>query len=154
MLIKKPPTYNHKLLTNILSAHDEWISLANELNRKYFAIEHFAELYCRCINKLIKYNEEIISDRYLKIQFNSFLRRTYFDDQLNSINDIRNKVENIFLTSIPSEFQSKAYYKIRFETCWDYSDDDIFAGDSCVQNHETAMRNRFIKNVVEKIRNS
>ena len=151
---KETPTYNHKLLTNILSAHDEWISLANELNREYFVNEHFIELYCRCINKLIKYNEEIISDYYLNIQFNSFLGRTYFDDQLNNIDVIRNKVENIFLSSIPSEYQLKAYYKVRFETCWDYSDDDIFAGDSGVLNHERSKRNRFIKNVVEKIKNS
>jgi hypothetical protein len=151
---KETPTYNHKLLTNILSAHDEWISLANELKREYFVTEHFVELYCGCISKLIKYNEEIISDRYLKIQFNSFLRSTYFDNQLSNIDEIRNKIDSIFQSSIPSEFQLKAYYKVRFETCWDYSDDEIFAGDSGVQNHEITMRNRFIKNVVEKIRNS
>lgn len=148
------PTYNHKLLTNILSAHDEWVSLVNELNREYFVTEHFIELYCRCINKLIKYNEEIISDRYLKIQFNSFLRRTYFDDQLSSIDKIRNKVESIFLSSMPSEFQSRAYYKTRFENCWDYSDDEIFAGDTGVLDHERPGRERFIENVVKKIRNN
>lgn len=151
---KETPTYNHKLLTNILSAHDEWISLANELTREYFITEHFVELYCRCINKMIKYHEDIISDRYLKIQFNSFLRRTYFDDQLSNIDEIRNKIDSIFQPSISSEFQLTAYYKVRFETCWDYSDDEIFAGDSGVHNHEIAMRNRFIKNVAGKIRNS
>lgn len=150
---KETPTYNHKLLTNILSAHDEWISLSNELKREYFVTEHFLELYCRCINKLIKFNKEIISDCYLKIQFNSFLRRTYFDDQLGKINELRGKIDNIFLSCIPAEFQLKAYYKARFETCWDYSDEEIFAGDSSVLNHEREVRDRFIKNVVEKIRN-
>lgn len=81
-------------------------------------------------------------------------QRTYFDNQLNNIDEIRNKIEQILVSSIPYDAQMKTYYKLRFETCWDYADDEIFAGESGVQNHEIAMRNRFIRNVVEKIRNS
>ena len=98
---KETPTYNHKLLTNILHAFDEWVSLANELKREYFVVEHFAELYCRCINNLIEYNEEIVSNYYLKIQFCSFLECTYFKNQLQNIHEIRDKIDSIFLSSIP-----------------------------------------------------
>ncbi len=150
---KEIPTYYHKLLSNTLSAFKEWILLANKQNREFHIIEHFITLYSNCLIKLMKYNEDIVSDKYLKIQLNSFLR-TYFDDILNDVHQIRTKIEDKLVSTIPINFQEKAYYKTRFNTCWEYSDDAIFGGDSGVLKHERPKRDRFIKNVVEKIRNS
>ena len=56
--------------------------------------------------------------------------------------------EERFLVDIFKQIRERLRQK------YSYSDDEIFAGDSGVHNHEIAMRNRFIKNVAGKIRNS
>jgi hypothetical protein len=103
--------------------------------------------------KLLKHNDLIISNKYLEIQFCSFLR-TYFN-RLNKYDEIVNEVEEKLIPAIRMDFTQKQYYKERFEVCWKYADDIIFAGDSGVRfrPHEKKVRDRFFKNVVEPIRN-
>jgi hypothetical protein len=145
------PTYYHKLLSNTLRAYNYWISTSIELKRELHIIEHFATLYVICIIKLMEYEDEIISETYLTIQFCSFLR-CYFAG-LEKYDTILTDVEDKLVFALPKDFKQKQYYKDRFNQCWEYSDDVIFAGNSGVQKHEVEKRNRFIKNVVEPIRN-
>jgi hypothetical protein len=145
------PTYYHKLLSNTLSAYNSWISTSIDQKSETHITEHFATLYVMCIIKLMKYDDEVISETYLAIQFCSFLR-TYFID-LKKYNTILNEVEEKLVSALPTDFTQKQYYKVRFNQCWEYADDGIFNGNSGVQKHEKEIRNRFMKNVVEPIRN-
>lgn len=146
---KETPTYFHKLLSNILSAFNDWISLSINLERETNIIEHFATLYSSCIVKLLKYNSDVITSRYIEIQFNSFLLK-YFNE-LQSVEAVLTKIENSLVESLPKDINEKKYYKSRFESCWKYTDEGLFAGDSGVLEHEKSKQNRFIKNVVNKI---
>lgn len=145
------PTYYHKLLSNTLQAHNYWISTSIEQKSEAHIIEHFASLYVSCLIKLMKHDDLIISNTYLEIQFCSFLR-TYFN-RLNKYDEIVNEVEEKLIPAIRMDFTQKQYYKERFEVCWKNADKDIFGGSSRVLPHEKEIRTRFIKKVVEPIRN-
>lgn len=146
------PTYYHKLLSNILSAHNSWISTSLEQKSEAHIIEHFATLYASCLIKLMKHDDAIISNTYLKLQFCSFLK-TYFV-RLKNYDEILCEVEKKLVSAIPMDYTQKKDYKDRFDECWKNADNDIFAGSSRVQPHEKEIKKRFIKNVVEPIMKS
>lgn len=146
---KASPTYFHKLLSDFTDAFDNWIKLAVNNKLDLNVVDHFSKIYCNCIVLLIKHDDKIISEYYLKIQFDSFLNN-YFND-LQQFESVLTNVEDELVRSLTNDDDKKDYYKIRFNSCWEYTDDKQFAGSSGVLEREKNKRNRFIKNVVEKI---